>query len=174
MVRVNVLFLALGAARRRAVVEESAKVVADGGTATVVVAVAKQWKNDPFAPGVTVLDSSLLHRDELLWRLERLVVYRGPEFVLRRAFGRRGNSAVGAYRRKVADRFHRRAFLPVHKRLRKDVSSRLIAQHITRAARPYEWIIVSDQRSMPEAVAVLNELGPKSRIGVAWSADHVS
>lgn len=170
----NVLFLALGAGRRRAVQEESAKVVAEGGTATVVVAMAKQWQADSFVPGVTVLDSSVLHRDELLWRLERLVVYRGPEFVLRRAFGRRGGSAVKAYRRKVADRFHKRAFLPVHSRLSKGGRSRLIAQHMTRSARPYEWIVVTDSRSMPEAVEVLNELGTKNQVGLVWSADHIS
>ncbi|WP_436526303.1 hypothetical protein [Actinoplanes sp. HUAS TT8] len=170
----NVLFLAVGAGRRRAVVEESARVVAAGGTATVVIAMAKQWKNETFAPGVTVLDSSVLHQGELLWRIERLMVYRGPEFVLKRAFGRRGGSAVRAYRNKVADRFHKRAFLPVHKRLRKDVSSKLIANHITRAPKPYEWIVVTDTRSMPEAVDVLNELGPSSRIGLAWSAEHLA
>ena len=170
----NVLFLALGAGRRRAVTEESAKVVADGGTATVLVAAAKQWKPGDFAPGVTVIDSSVLHRDQLPWRIERLVVYRGPRFVLKRAFGRRGKAAVRAYEKKVADRFHRRVFLPVQKKLGGPSRSRLIAQHIKRSARPYEWIVITDSRSMPEAAEALDTLGAGTRIGLVWSADHIS
>jgi hypothetical protein len=170
---VNVLFLALGAGRRRAVVEESAKVVADGGTATVVIATAHRWTAE-IAPGVTVLDSSVLHRAQLPWRIERLVVYRGPRFVLKRALGRRGKAAARAYEKKVADRFHRRVFLPLHKRLRRDVRGQLIAQHIARSPRPYEWIVVTDSRSMPDAVEVLNNLRADTRIGLVWSADHIS
>ncbi|WP_199752443.1 hypothetical protein [Actinoplanes sp. ATCC 53533] len=169
----NVLFLALGAGRRRAVVEESAKVVANGGTATVVVATAHPWTAE-IASGVTVIDSSVLHRAQLPWRIERLVVYRGPRFVLKKALGRRGKSAVRTYEKKVADRFHRRVFLPIHKRLRRDVRSQLIAQHITRSPRPYEWIVVTDSRSMPEAVEVLDNLRADTRIGLVWSADHIS
>jgi hypothetical protein len=170
---VNVLFLALGAGRRRAVVEESAKVVANGGSATVVVATAHAWTAE-IDPGVTVIDSSVLYRGQLPWRIERLVVYRGPRFVLKRALGRRGKSAVRAYEKKVADRFHRRVFLPIHKRLRRDVRSQLIAQHITRSPRPYEWIVVTDSRSMPEAVEVLDNLRADTRVGLVWSADHIS
>ncbi len=170
----NVLFLALGASRKRAVVEESAAVVASGGTATVVVASTRQWQLSAFAPEVKVLDASILHQDQLLWRIERMVVYRGPEFVLKRALGRRGKSAVRAYRNKVADRFHRRAFLPVHNRLSKDASSRLIAGRVVRGGpQPCEWIVVSDSRSMPEAVAVLNHLGSDTPVGLVWSADQI-
>jgi len=171
---VNVLFLALGASRKRAVIEECAKVVADGGTATVMIASARNWQSAGFASGVTVIDSSVLQRAQLPWRIERLVVYRGPGFVLRRALGRRGKSAADAYEKKVADRFHRRVFLPIHQRLRRDARGRLIAQHITRSPRPYEWIVVTDSRSMPEAVEVLDNLRADTRIGLVWSADHIS
>ena len=169
----NVLFLALGASRKRAVVEESAKVVAEGGTATVLVASVKQWNLGTFTPGVTVIDSSVLHQDQPLWRIERLLVFRGPTAVLRRALGRRGKSAARAYEKKVADRFHRRVFLPLHTRLRGNARSGLIAQHVARSSRPYEWIVVTDPVSMPDAEKVMGNLGAKSRVGLAWSADHI-
>lgn len=170
----NVLFLALGASRKRAVIEECAKVVADGGTATVMVASAESWRSAGFATGVTVIDSSVLHRAQLPWRIERLVVYRGPGFVLRRALGRRGKSAARAYEKKIADRFHRRVFLPVHKRLRGDVPGRLIARHITGSPRPFDWIVVADSRSIPEAAQVLDNLKADTHIGLVWSADHIA
>jgi hypothetical protein len=171
---VNVLFLALGASRKRAVVEECAQVIADGGTATVVVESLEPWKRAAFGTGVTVVDSAVLQRALLPMRIEHLVVYRAPRFVLHRALGRRGKRAAGAYQKKVADRFHRRVFMPVYKRLRQDTRGRLIAGHVTRSPRPFDWIVVADSVSMPDAVQVLDGLGRGSRTGVVYSVDHIS
>ncbi|MEU4213748.1 hypothetical protein [Actinoplanes sp. NPDC026623] len=170
----NILFLALGASRKRAVVEECAKVVADGGTATVMVESIAPWQRAGFATGVTVIDSASLQRAQLPLRIERLVVYRGPEFLLRKVLGRRGKRAAGAYKKKVADRFHRRVFMPAYQRLRGDTRSALVAQHITRSPRPFDWIVIADPVSMPEAAQVMDTLGTGSRVGLAYSVDHIS
>jgi hypothetical protein len=50
----------------------------------------------------------------------------------------------------------------------------LIAQHLTRSARPFDWVIVSDSVSMPEAVRMLDHLRPETRVGLAYSVDHLS
>jgi hypothetical protein len=171
---VNVLFLALGASRKRAVVDECAKVVADGGTATVMVDAIKQWQRAGFGTGVTVFDAAVLLRARLPMRIERLVVYRGPRFVLNKAPGRWGRRAAGAYQEKVADRFHRRVFMPAYARLRGKPRGQLVAEHITRSPRPFDWIVVTDPVSMPVAVQVLDHLGTDRRVGLAYSVDHLS
>lgn len=166
----NVLFLALGASRKRAVVEECAQVVADGGTATVVVESLRPWQKAGFAPGVTLVDSAVLQRARLPMRVEHLVVYRAPRAVLRRVAGA---GAAKAYEKKVADRFHRRVFMPAYRRMRGGVRGQLVAAHIARSPRPFDWMIVADSLSMPDAVQVLNDLGADRRPGVAYSIDHV-
>jgi hypothetical protein len=171
---VNILFLALGASRKRAVVEECAKVVADGGTATVLVESTRQWQRAGFGDGVTLIDSAVLLRDRLPLRIERLVVYRGPRFVLTKGFGRWGRRAAGAYKKKVADRFHRRVFMPAYRRLSGDTRAPLVARHIVGSPRPFDWIVVADPLSMPEAVRVLGDLGTGNRIGLAYSVDHIA
>jgi hypothetical protein len=170
---VNVLFLALGASRRRAVVEECRQVVADGGTATVVVDSAAPWQRDRLPDGVVLIEAAVLQPARSLMRIEHLVIYRGPRFVLRRVLRRRAKRAVGAYQKRVADRFHRRIFLPVYRRLWGKARGHVVARHIARSERPYDWIIVTDSPSMPDAVRLLAELrGAKP--GVAYSIDHVA
>jgi len=169
---VNVLFLALGASRKRAVVEECKQVVADGGTAAVVVDSAGPWQRAGLPAGVTLIDAAVLQRTRLPIRIEQLVVYRGPRFVLHRVLRRKAKRAVGAYEKKVADRFHRRVFMPIYRRFAGEARGQSIAQHIGRSGQRYDWIIVADSPSMPDAVRLLDALrGAKP--GVAYSIDHV-
>jgi hypothetical protein len=168
---VNVLFLALGASRKRAVVEECRQVVADGGTATVIVDSAASWQRLP--DGVALIDAAVLQPVRLLMRVEQLVMYRGPRFVLHRVLRHRAKRVVGAYQKRVADRFHRRIFLPISRRQWGDARGQVVARHIARSEPPYDWIIVADSPSMPDAVRLLAELRD-AKPGVAYSIDHVA
>ncbi|MCP9951222.1 hypothetical protein LUX33_24220 [Actinomadura madurae] len=101
----NVLFVALGATRRPAVARESARVVADGGSATVLVRKPSAWARDPFADGVDTVELPELERHYrpaaariLLYRIPRLLLRAGLPAPLR-GVRRRLDSA---YRRRVA------------------------------------------------------------------------
>jgi hypothetical protein len=168
---VNVLFLALGASRWRAVVEECGQIVGDGGTATVVFDSTPSRQRARLPDGVTPIDVAKLERARGPMRVEHLLVYRGPRFVLRRLLRSRAEPVVRAHR-KVADRFHRRIFLPVYRPFQGESRARLIAREVSRNPRPYDWIIVADSRSMPDAVRLLDGLG-SGRPGVAYSIDHL-
>jgi hypothetical protein len=168
----RVLFLASGAYRKRAVIEECEKVLADGGAATVVVDSAVPWRRAGLPDGVTVVDSAALQGERLAMRIENLVVYRGPRFVLRRVAGRRAKRAMAAHKR-VADKFHRRVFLPAYRRVSAGTRGGLIARRLGRSGERYDWIIVGDATSMPDAVELLEALGD-ARPGVAYSVDFLS
>jgi hypothetical protein len=169
---VNVLFLALGASRKRAVVEECKQVVADGGTAAVVVDSLLPWQRAGLPDGVPLIDAAALQRTHAPMRVEHLLVYRGPRFLLHRVLRRRAKRAVSGYEKRVADRFHRRVFLPIYRRLWGNARGQAVAQHIAGSGQRYDWIIVADSPSMPDAVRLLDALGG-AQPGVAYSVDHI-
>ena len=167
----RVLFLAFGGYRKRAVVEECEQVLADGGTATVLVDVTTSWRRAGLPDGVTVVDAATLRRERLAMRIEDLVVYRGPRFVLRRVARRRSKRVLAAHK-KVADRLHNRVVLPVYRRLSAESRGRLIARRLGRTDERYDWIIVADSPSMPDAAELLDALGD-AQPGVAYSVDYL-
>jgi hypothetical protein len=79
---------------------------------------------------------------------------------------------VGAYEKKIADRFHRRIFMPAYRRFAGGARGGPMARHLAGADRGYDWIVVADSRSMPDAVLLLDTMGG-SKPGVAYSIDHV-
>jgi hypothetical protein len=88
---VNVLFVALGATRRPAVARESARVVAGGGSATVLVRKPSTWARDRLADGVDMVELPELERAyrpsaarALLRRIRRPRDRRDPAAVRRR------------------------------------------------------------------------------------------
>lgn len=171
----HVLFLALGANRRRAVVDEAAQVVADGGQAVVLAEQAKPWSGESFAPGVRFVAVDRLQATHRPRRVENLVLYRGPRFLLHRVIGRgplkrRARRAAKAYEKRVADRVHRRLFTPVYDRLFSDVRARLVDRELRRG-RPFDVLVVSDPLSMPEAQRLLAGSGGRGP-QVVYSIDH--
>lgn len=167
----RVLFLAFGAYRKQAVVEECEKVLAGGGTATVVVDSVVPWRRAGLPDGVTLVDSAALQRERLPMRIEDVLVHRGPAFVLRRVAGRRAKRVMAAHK-KVADNFHRRIFLPAYRRLGAETRARLIARRLSRSRERYDWIVIGDATSMPDALELLAALGADEP-GVAYSVDHL-
>ncbi len=166
----RVLFLALGTSRARAVVEESTRVVAGAGEATVVVGDAAAWRGQTFASGVRVVDLAALHHRHLPVAAERLLVHRAPQAALR-AIGRGpvaswSRRAGRAYERRVADRFHRRLFQPLYRRLFSDADVRLLRRRVVRDDR-FDLLVVADPTSIPVAARLAAEPGRFARISYA-------
>ncbi|MFE9201841.1 hypothetical protein [Micromonospora sp. NPDC007230] len=174
------LFLALGATRRRAVVAESGQVVAEGGEAVVLINSAASWRRETFPDGVQVVEVAQLEQQQPVRRAETLLLYRAPRFLLHRVVGRgrlrpRARRASKAYERRIADRVHRRLFLPAYGRLFKQARSRVVAREVRRQA-PFDVLVVTDALSMPMAVDLLDRWAADGAAGtaptVAYSIDH--
>ncbi|MFE9655274.1 MULTISPECIES: hypothetical protein [unclassified Micromonospora] len=163
----QVLILALGATRKRAVVEDAAEVVARGGRVTVLITSAADWRRERFAPGVRVVDLTELEGRRLPLRVERAVLYRAPRLAFR-AVGRGRlagwtKRAGRAYERRIADRVHRRVFLPAYHRLRNDlVPQRLAERVVTETAA--DLLVVADPASIPLAARIVRQ-SPALRVG---------
>ncbi|MET7968254.1 hypothetical protein [Micromonospora sp. NPDC005305] len=165
----HVLFLSVGAVRRRAVVAESAQVVADGGTATVVVDRMAPWSRETFAAGVRVVELAALQRRMPAQRIEQAVLFKAPRKILRtvgrgplRGFSKR---AERAYQTRFADRAHR-AFL----RLRGDTRAKLIARV---GAQPRaDVLVVTDPVAMPYAARLIGASHAPAIPRVCFSYDY--
>lgn len=174
----QVLFLALGATRRRAVVEESGQVVADGGRAVVLVDQARTWSRDQFAPRVEVVELSRLESRHLPRLIERAIVFAGPRAVFRMAgrgplakWARRGQKA---YERRIAARMDR-AFMRLYLRLWGDVRQKLIDRHAASGAA-VDLMVVCDPTSIPPAAQLMKtyEAGRIRPPQVSYSYDYLN
>ena len=163
----NVLVLALGGTRRRAALEDAARVVAAGGTAVILVDDSATWRNDRPARGVRLVDRSALERRHSWLRWEHLLLYRVPGFAFRKA----GDRVWQAYRRRVADRLHRRVFLPLARRGTVGLPPHLIRRYAD-AAGKLDLLVVNDPASMPAAVALLRTYGRTDAPRVAYGIDE--
>jgi hypothetical protein len=154
----QVLFVALGASRRREAIAESAQVVEAGGRAVVLIDRVASWHGFTFAPGVEVVESAKLRLEHLPWKIQELVVFRGPQ-ALFRAVGRgplrRWSGRAGrAYERRIAGRVHRRLFLPAYERIWGDVQRSLVERHVMNRTS-YDVMVVGDPMSMPLAARLM-------------------
>lgn len=152
----RVLFLALGGSRKRAAVEESAQVVADGGQAVVLIDKAAGWRQVTFDPAVEVVDLAGLENRRLPLRIEQFLLFKAPRRGLR-AVGRgplRGlaGRAAGAYESRIADRVHRRVVLPAYRSRWGGVP--LLRRQVLRDT-VFDLMVVTDPVSMPYAARLL-------------------
>jgi hypothetical protein len=171
----HVLFLALGANRRRATVAESARAVAGGDRVTVVVADSAGWGTEKFADGVEVIDIAQLEMRHSWMPAEQLVLFRLPgrgfRLVGRGPLREWSRRAHRGYRRRLADRLHQRTFLPLLRRGRGTFIPNLIRRHL--GTTNVDLLVVNDPASMPAAVDLLRSFdgsGPPPH--VAYSFDH--
>ena len=174
----QVLFLALGATRRRAVVEESAQVVADGGHAVVLISQAKPWSREQFQPEVEVVDLARLESRHPARGIEKALLFSGPRLVFR-TLGRGPLSgsvrrAGKAYERRIASPVHRAFIMPSYRRAWGDLRQRLIHRHVLAEGAPFDLFVVSDPASMPPAVGLLanRAAGDSPAPRVAYSYDY--
>lgn len=174
----RVLFLALGGARKRAVTEESAEVAERGGHPVVLVADRTAWRRERFAPGVQVVSLTDLEARQFPVRVEQTVLFRAPRFAFRvvgrgplASFGKRAGKA---YERRVADRVHRRLFLPAYRRLQRVGPFALLVRHVLRPAPP-TLVVVTDPASIPLAAELVREAHAWTSTAprVAYGLDYV-
>ncbi|MEU1214757.1 hypothetical protein ACFYSH_22290 [Streptomyces sp. NPDC005791] len=160
----QVLFLALGGSRKRAVLDESAEAVSNGAHVLVVVDKKKSWQNVQFAPGVAVTTLAALEARHLPRRMEHAVLYRAPRATVR-AVGRgplhgRARRALKTYERRVAARLHRKVFMPLHRRVWPDAKARMVRAPFE-ARGGLDLLVVSDALSVPRAAQLME----------AWTAE---
>ena len=175
----QVLFLALGASRKRAVTEESAEITASGGRAVVIVDRPKAWSSVVFAPGVDVVTPGDLDAAHLPRRIERLLLYRLPRAAVSaagvvRPVRKPSQRVLKAYERRVAGRVHRRVFLPLHRRLWPTSQARAVRRRF--GAGGPELLVVADALSVSFAVQLLDVWGrdgaPLPRIAYSIDGDR--
>ncbi|MEV4004219.1 hypothetical protein [Actinomadura sp. NPDC049753] len=145
----NVLFVALGASRRPAVVREAAQVLADGGSAAVLVRKASTWAKDPLPDGVDAVELSALER-RYRPAAVRIPLYRIPALLLRvcfpgplRGLGKRIDSA---YRRRLAGPVDRR-LARVYRRDAAAVRRRAVERELLRG-RSIDLVVIADPHSL--------------------------
>jgi hypothetical protein len=103
---------------------------------------------------------------------EQLVLFRGPTSLLRRVGGRRGGRLASAYERRIADRLHRRGFLPLYRRLWRDSAERPL-EAFRRQQGSFDAIVVTDPQSFPVALRLVGPPGRDPVPRVAFRVDQL-
>lgn len=174
----QVLFLAFGAARKRAVAAESAAVVAAGGRAVVLVSDKKRWVNETLAASVELVTPAELEARHLPRRIERAVLYQGPRRVARSLgrgpLGVKAKKALKTYEKSLAGRLHRRVFVPAHRRVWPSAGDRMIQRCFGPQGGP-DLVVVADAQSIRRAVELMESWDSVGRgtPRVAYSVDSV-
>jgi hypothetical protein len=170
----DVLILAVGATRRKAVVADSTRVIAEGGRATVLIDKADAWRQETLAPGVRILRAEL---DGPI-RVEQLMLVRAPRRLFRLIahgpLSRFAQRAGGAYQRRIADRVHRRIFLPLYRRVWGEVGLRPLTRFIRHRGH-VDLLVVSDPASIPLAAQFVDRYvaDAANPMNIAYNLDHV-
>ncbi|MFV2118766.1 hypothetical protein ACE14D_10075 [Streptomyces sp. Act-28] len=161
----QVLFLALGASRKRAVVEESAAGAAAGGRAVVLGGQKQPWASETFAPGVRLTTLAELEAGHLPRRLERAVLYHGPRRVAgavgRGPLNAKAKKALKAYEKRIAGRVHRRVFAPLHRRMWPTATARMVLRRCFGPQGGPDLVVVADALSTRTAAELMD----------AWQAE---
>lgn len=137
----------------------------------------KDWKREKFPASVEVVELAALQRSYHDRSLEQLLLYRGPRFLIHRAFGRgkpRSRRLVKAYERRFANKVHRRLAVPTSEKLYGDIDRRMLRKSVVRGGE-YDAIVVHDPFSIPlaaEIIALYGEVGRPVPV-VSYSVDHL-
>jgi hypothetical protein len=172
----RVLFLALGANRRRAVTGDAARVVAGGGEAVVVVDSLAAWQKENLDPAVRMVEVVPAESASRALAAERKLLFGAPRKAL--ALVGRGPLRVpagrvrSAYERRVATPLHRRA-LPAYRRLRPQARRRLIEQ-LAGPITGFDAVVVADPAAIVEAHLLASAVRPDARMPlICYSLDHL-
>jgi hypothetical protein len=153
----RVLFLALGATRRRTVAAESAAVVAAGGRAVVLIEAPDEWKRVTFAPGVEVVDVYGSQRGRSARKATDLVLFRGPGYLFhqlaRGPLERPVRRIARGYRYRIAHRVNDRVVMPTYRRLWRGARRRVVEERLGGA--DFDLLVISDPASLAEGVSML-------------------
>lgn len=167
----NVLFVALGASRRPAVIRESAQVVAERGDAVVLIRNASAWAGEPLPAGVEAIELPALERRYrpaavriLLYRIPRLLLHVCLPGPLRGV----GDRIDAGYRRRVACRVDNR-LARLYRRDRAAIRRRVIDRELLRG-RSVDLVVVADPQSLvtvSELADVIADAGARPAYSIA-------
>jgi hypothetical protein len=161
----KVVFLALGATRKGAVIAEAGQVVADGGTATVLIRKSGSWEDHPLPDGVEVVDLGALQRRRPAW--VRIPLYRVPRLLLRVCLP----GPLSGRRERFDNAYRRRIARPIDRRLarfyRRDPAE--VLRRAVLAGAPADLVVVTDAQSLAPA-AELASNGSGNRLDMAFYA----
>ncbi|GGQ28355.1 hypothetical protein BKA00_006272 [Actinomadura coerulea] len=168
----NVLFLALGASRKGAVSAEAERVIAGGGTATVLIGKPSAWRKHPLPEGAEVVELAEVERGYRPGWV-RFWLYRAPRLVLRICLPgplRRWRDRLdNAYRRRVAKPLNRR----LARRYRRDpvqVRRRAVERDVI-SGRSVGLVVVGDAQSLVTASELADVL-TGTGAPLAYTIDH--
>ena len=173
----NVLFLALAAGRRLAVLDESAEVVNDGGRAVILTDTLRPWHGYQLAPGVELVPLGALSKDRLPMRIVNLVVVRIPDKLLRivgKGPLRQPSKRVRrAYKRRIGQPLQRRA-IGLQNRYGRPVRHQDLVMSMLHQ-RDFDAIIVANSQSILLGGQVLRALKTEANRHpiVRFSIDHI-
>ncbi|MBE1533087.1 hypothetical protein [Actinomadura algeriensis] len=169
----NVLFVALGATRRSAVVRQSTRVVADGGEAAILVGAASAWARERLPDGVDAVELTALER-RYRPAAVRIPLYRIPRLLLRvclpgplRGVGDRLDAG---YRRRVA-RPVDRGLARVYRRDPAAIRRRAVERELLRR-RSIDLVVVGDPQSLVTASELADVIaGAGARLAYSIEGD---
>lgn len=168
----NVLFLALGASRKGAVSAEAERVIAAGGTATVLIGKPAAWRKHPLPEGAEVVELAAVERGYRPGWV-RFWLYRAPRLVLRillpGPLRSRRDRLDNAYRRRVAKPLNRR----LARRYRRDpvqVRRRAVERDVL-SGRSVGLVVVGDAQSLVTASELADVL-TGTGAPLAYTIDH--
>ena len=174
----NVLFLALAAGRRLAVLDESAEVVRDGGRAVILTDTFRPWRGYQVAPGVELMPLGALSKDRLPLRLVDVAVIRIPDKMLRVVskgpLRQPGKRVRRAYKRRIGEPLQRRA-IALQKRFARPVRHQDLVMSMLRRD-DFDAVIVANSQSILLGAQVLRALKNETnrRPIVRFSIDHLA
>lgn len=151
----KVLFVALTATRARAIKRHCHFLLDHGVDVELITTNADPWRAEGLDPRVVVHTLKEGEGRHPIPRIERVVVFRGPRFVLNRAapvLGRRAPGVRARYER-VADAFHRRLFMRGYRAVRPWVLWRVARQEVLPRLdlSTVNEVVVGDSHAVPLA-----------------------
>lgn len=175
----RVLFLALGAGRTRAVATESARIVAAGGHAVVLL--EKRWRTVPLDPAVELVQLPDLEASDRISRIGRFIVYEIADRIFkvigRGPFRKRARRMAKTYRRGAGEIFTR-VVSPVCQAVWGQGRHRLIKRRMLRAV-PFDLIVVTDSPSILAAHPLLRSYRrgatrPSLSFGIDYAEERIT
>jgi hypothetical protein len=165
-----IVFLAVGANRRRAVIDDVSRALAQSLAPVVVVNTIEAWRDDPIPNGARVVELAeveLRHRPR---RWMHTALFGVPMAGMRR-LGRAGQRTAAAYDRKIAGPFQRRMLMPLYKRIWPDKAARLLTEQVL--GEVPQAVIATDPVSVAFAAAMIRTIrDSRSMPRVAFGFDY--
>ena len=165
-----IVFLAVGANRRRAVIDDVARALAQGLAPVVVVNTIEAWRDDPLPDGARVVELATVELRHRPRRWMHTALFGVPAGGMRK-LGRAGQRTAATYERRVAGPLQRRMLLPMYKRIWPDKAATLLTEQVL--GEVPQAVIATDPMSVALAAAMIRTIrDSRSMPRVAFGFDY--